>query len=40
MLCTPPKYFLAYHIKKNEMGEACSKYEGKERFIDGFDGNT
>ena len=33
------KYFLGDYFKKNEMGEACSKYGGKERCIDGFDGN-
>ena len=35
MLCTPHQILLGNNVKKNEMGEACSKYS-----IDGFDGNT
>jgi hypothetical protein len=28
------------HIEKNEMGEACSAYEGQERRVQGFGGKT
>jgi hypothetical protein len=39
MLCTPHHILLGDHFKKNEMGEACNKYGGKEMCIDGFDGS-
>jgi hypothetical protein len=27
-------------IEKNEMGRACSAYEGRERLVQGFGGET
>jgi hypothetical protein len=34
------KYGLIFWVKKNEIGEACSKYGGEERCIQGFGGET
>jgi hypothetical protein len=34
------KYYSANQIKKNEMGEVCSMYGGRERFIQDFGGET
>jgi len=34
MICTPHHILWGDHIKKNEMGEACSKYGENERCID------
>jgi hypothetical protein len=31
---------LGVEVEKNEMGWACSMYRGKERFIQGFGGET
>jgi len=34
------QYCLGDKIEKNEMGGACSMYEGEERGIEGFGGET
>jgi hypothetical protein len=34
------KYYSGDQIKKNELGRACNTYGGKERYIQGFDGET
>jgi len=34
------KYYLGDQIKKNKMGELCSTYEGEERCIQDFGGET
>jgi len=40
MFCTGHSIFSGYKIKKNEMGGACSLYEGEESCIQGFGGET
>jgi hypothetical protein len=40
MTCTLTKYCSGDQIDKNEMGGACSTYEGEERCIQGFGGET
>jgi hypothetical protein len=38
MICTPHYYFADDKIEKNEMGGACSAYEGGETRVQGFGG--
>ena len=40
MICNPHPIFCGLSLEKNEMGRACSPYEGVERFIQGFGGET
>ena len=39
-LYSSPQYCAGDKIEKNEMGEACSAYEGGERLTQGFGGKT
>ena len=34
------QYYWGDYIEENEMGEACSKYGGEQRRIQGFGGET
>jgi hypothetical protein len=40
MMCTPHPVCSGDRMEKNEMGGACSTYEGEERHIKGFGGKT
>jgi len=40
MICTPHKYYSGDQMKKNEMGGVRSTYEGEERYVQGFGGET
>jgi hypothetical protein len=39
-ICTPTKYQSGDQNKNNELGGACSKYRGQDRFIQYFGGKT
>ena len=40
MICTAHKYYSGDQMKKNEMGGVRSTYEGEERCVQGFGGET
>ena len=40
MICTAAQYFAGDEIEKNEMGRACSAYEGGESRVQGLGGET
>jgi hypothetical protein len=40
MICTPHPIFKGVQIEKYKIGGACSMYEGEERCIQGFSGET
>ena len=40
ILCTPHTVLSVDKIEKNEMGGACGTYGGRERFAQGFGGET
>ena len=39
-MSSSPNIFSGAEIEKNEMGLTCSAYEGEERCIQGFGGET
>jgi len=40
MICIPQQILSCDQIKKDEIGRACSTYQGEERCIQGFGGET
>ena len=40
MICTPHQYCSGGKIEKNEMGWACSLYEGEDMHVQGFGEET
>jgi len=40
MICTSHLILFSVKIEKNEVGGACNVYEGEERCIQGFGGET